>query len=147
MQPENKNDLFDNLSFDFTAKQYIRTMASWATVIVVVALISYVITLISIFTTPKIQEVRSEGFDLGMKMTNSGNYTFTILSIIVGLVLNLFLLRFARQARAGLDGLNQSRLNSSFNSLKNYFMIGSILCLLAFVFILGATILSSLLKW
>jgi len=143
MQPENttpdntNNDLFGDLSFDLTAKQHIRSMASWAIVIVVVALISYVISLVQAFSAQGITATRSEGFEFGFKMTGTDKTT-TIITILVGLLLNIFLFRFATQARTGLNGLNQSSLNSSFNSLKVYFMITAILCILLFLIVILA---------
>jgi hypothetical protein len=142
MQPENQNDLFGELTFDFTAKQYIRSIASWAMVIVVVALISYVISLVSVFSTPDIGP-KKEGFDFGFKVTSEsiGGQVFTV---VVGLILNLFLFRFAMQARTGLNGLNQSSLNRSFINLKNYLMMASIIwILMLLLFILGVTVLST----
>lgn len=147
MQPENtsnnSNDLFGDLTFDHTAREYIRSLAKWAMVIVVVAVIGYAISLVEAFTAPEIAPVRSEGFDFGLKMT-SADKTGTIITIIIGLLLNLFLFRFATQARTGLNGFNQSALNNSFNSLKIYFMITVILCILVVVVVLGIVMLAKI---
>jgi hypothetical protein len=146
MQQENNssnNDLFGDLTFDHTARQYIRSIAGWAMVIVVVALISYAIALIQSFTTPEVAAVRSEGFDFGLKTTRADK-TWTIIPILFGLLLNFFLFRFATQAKTGVNGLNQAALNKSFNSLKIYFMITVILSILAFVFVLGLTMLAKI---
>ena len=108
-----------------------------------VALLSYVLSLVQVFSAPQITTPKSEGFDFGFKVTGSDK-TSTIITILVGLLLNLFLFRFAMQARAGLNGLNQASLNSSFNSLKIYFMITAILCILVFlIVILAVTTLST----
>jgi hypothetical protein len=143
MEPENKNDIFGDLNFDATAIQHIRSITSWALVIVVVALISYGLSLIQVFTAPEVSTVRSEGFDFDFKINGSGKGG-TIITILIGLLVNFFLYRFATQARTGLNGLNQSELNKSFGSLKVYFMITSILCMLVFLlFILAIATLST----
>jgi hypothetical protein len=141
MQPENttteNNDLFGDLTFDHTAKQYISSIANWAIVIVVVAVISYAISLFQLFSAHHLTTTRSEGFDFGFKMTGSDK-TSTIITILIGVLVNIFLFRFATQARTGLNGLNQTSLNSSFNSLKIYFMISAILCILIFLIVILA---------
>ena len=149
MQPENitpdnsKDDLFGDLTFDHTAIQTIRSIANWAIVIVVVAVISYLISMGQMFSAPQLTTTRSEGFGMGFKMTGSDRTT-TIITIAIGLLVNIFLFRFAMQARTGLNGLNQQSLNSSFNSLKIYFMITAILCILVFlIVILAVTTLST----
>ena len=133
----NNNDLFGDLTFDHTAKQYIRSIAGWAIVIVVVALLSYVLSLVQVFSAPQITTPKSEGFDFGFKVTGTDK-TSTIVTIFIGLLLNIFLFRFASQAKAGLNGLNQTSLNNAFNSLKIYFIILSILCILFFLIIILA---------
>lgn len=141
MEPEIKSDLFNDLSFDFTAKQHIRSIASWAMVIGVVGLIALVITLIQTFTAPVLVRSNSEGFDFNnaLRMGDS-NVGWTVIGALIRLVLIFFLFRFATQARAGLNGLNQSSLNGSFNSLKIYFMMGAVICLLLFLFFVLAMV-------
>lgn len=136
-QPEGQSHLFEDLSFDFTAKQHLRSIASWAMVIGVIALIGFAISLYQVFTTPELVRNRSEGFDLNINMqAGGGTKIWTIVSILIRLVLVIFLFRFVSQVRTGLNGLNQSALNSSFNSLKIYFMIAGILALVVILFFL-----------
>jgi len=149
MQPENtspnsnNNDLFGDLSFDHTAKQYIRSIAGWAIVIVVVAVVSYALSLIKILTAPEIVTPKTEGFDFNFTV-KSESVGGTIFVILLGLLINFFLYRFAMLARTGLNGLNQASLNKSFNNLKIYFIIISILCILFFlIIILGLTAVST----
>jgi hypothetical protein len=149
MQPENttreNSDLFGDLSFDHTAKQYIRSIASWAIVIVVVAIISYAISLVRVLTTPELITPKTEGFDFGFKM-QSESVGSTVFLILVGLLINYFLFRFATLARTGLNGLNQASLNKSFNSLKAYFIIQTILCILVFLIVILALATASTFK-
>lgn len=149
MQPENStsasnSDLFGDLSFDHTAKQYLRSIASWAMVIVVVAVTGYVFSLVRVLTAPQIITPKSEGFDFNftVKSESIGSVVFVIL---VGLLINYFLYRFATLAKTGLNGLNQASLNKSFNNLKVYFILCTIICILLFLlFILGLTAVATI---
>ena len=150
MQPENttpanSSELFGDLSFDHTAKQYLRSIISWARVIVVVAIISYAISLIKVLTTPEVVTPKSEGFDLNFTVGKSESIGSVVFTILVGLLINYFLYRFAALAKTGLNGLNQDSLNRSFNNLKVYFIICTICCILLFlVFILGLTAVATI---
>ena len=143
MESENKNDLFSELTIDFTAQQYLRSMAKWAMIIVVVAFSGYVVSIIQLFTAPEVSTVKSEGFDLGIKMTGGGvaDKIWTIIYIAVMAILQIFLYLFATQVRTGLNGLNQASLNKGLRSLKSYFMMASILCILIFLVVIGFIVL------
>lgn len=143
MQEENQTHLFSDLEFDHTAKQHIRTIASWAMIVVVVAVIGYILALVDLFSGKEAPVQQSEGFGFGVSLSGSDT-TSSIVMILVGLLINFFLYRFANQARNGLDGLNQIQLNSSFNSLKTYFMIMSIILIIVFLLVLLATIVASM---
>jgi hypothetical protein len=135
MQQEGQSQLFSDLDMDPVAKIHIRSLASWAMVIVVVAVIRYAISILRIFMVKEEKAVQLEGFDLSITMGASGP-AGSIITILIGLLINYFLFRFASQARTAIDGLNQQQLNSSFNNLKVYFMATSIIMIIAFALIL-----------
>ncbi len=135
----NEPGLFNDLEFDNVARTHIRSMAQWAMVIAVLAVVGYVISLIQAFSAPDLPTfTRSEGFgDIFMGL-ESQSIPFTILSVAIGLLLNYFLYRFASQAKKAIDTRNGTELGQSFNSLKAYFMIYSILIIIVFVIVLLA---------
>jgi uncharacterized membrane protein YidH (DUF202 family) len=135
MQEENQTHLFTDLGFDHTAKQHILSIASWAMVIVAVAVIGYVLNIMQILSGTKEAVVRSEGFDMADTLSGN-NTTSSIAGILIGLLINFFLYRFARMARNGINGLNQNELTKSFNSLKLYFVIMSVILIVVFVAVL-----------
>ena len=142
-QQNQSSDLFNEMGIDPMAKQYIRSMASWAMVIVVVAVIGYVLSIIDLFRTKTVPFSRSEGFDMGFTQRIGGSDMFgTFFSIAIGLLVNFFLFRFATQAKAGVDGLDQSALNKSFSNLKAYFMACSIILIIVFVLVLLAVLVT-----
>jgi uncharacterized membrane protein len=135
-QEKQSSDLFSEMELDPMAKQYIRSMASWAMIIVVVSVIGYVLTIIDLFRAKPIVNSRSEGFDMGIAERMGGSDIFaSLFSIAIGLLINFFLFRFATQARAGVEGSDQSQLNKSFGNLKAYFMACSIILIIVFVLV------------
>jgi hypothetical protein len=59
-----------------------------------------------------------------------------VITILLGLVVNYFLYRFARSVTAGVEGLSAEKLSSSFRSLKIYFAITSIFMILVLLLLL-----------
>lgn len=129
MDQQNQNNLFPELGFDLTARQHLRSLASWSMIIVVVALIGYVISIISLYTQPEQVSTMSEGFDV-RTYVKANSTSSVVLQIVIGLLVNYFLFRFASQVRTGIDGLNQANMASSFKNLKSFFMAMSILLII-----------------
>lgn len=139
MEQDNRSsNLFNEMSIDAMGKQYIRSLASWAMVIVVVAVIGYIINILELFKAKPVSYSRMEGFG-GFAQGLSGSNAFSVFfGIVIGGLINFFLFRFASLAKAGIDGHDQQKLTSSFNNLKAYFMACSIMLIIIFVFCLLA---------
>jgi hypothetical protein len=104
-------------------------------VIVIVSVLGYVLDLLDAFTGGNEAEVQSEGFGVYFK-TGDNSIGGAILSLLIGLLINFFLFRFAKQSRSGITALNQDELNRSFRNLKIYFIIGSILMIIVSLIVL-----------
>jgi hypothetical protein len=142
METENKStDIFGNeMPVDAMAKQYIRSMASWAMVIVVTAVIGYVLNVIDLFRAKPVGS-RTEGFGMDFTPKFGASEVFsTVFFILIGLLINFFLYRFATLARAGVEGLDQVKLNRSFSNLKAFFMACTIVLIIIFVYVLLAAV-------
>ena len=139
MQEENQTHLFTDLGFDHTARQHILSIASWAMTIVVVTVIGYVLNIVQLLSGTKTAVTKSEGFDLGVTLSG-GNAPSSVIGILIGLLINYFLYRFASLSRSGITGLNQNDLNKSFNNLKIYFTILSVILVFVFVIVFLATV-------
>ena len=135
-------DLFTELTFDQQAKEHIRSIATWAMTIVVVAVISYGITIIEVLNRNGIDIRRSEGFDIKDVVMNQ-SVSGVLISVGLGLLINFFLFRFATLAKSAVNGLDQRKLISGFNNLKVYFIILSVIMIIFFVFILLAVVYSA----
>ena len=137
MEEQNQTHLFNDLEFDQTAKQHILSIASWAMTVVIIAVIGYIITLVDAFSRQSEAVARPEGFGFGFAFSGS-DATSSVIVVVFGLLINFFLYRFASQAKDGINGLSQSQLNRSFNSLKIYFMILSIVSIIILLIVLLA---------
>jgi len=131
MQDDNQRHLFTELGFDLTARQHILSIASWAMIVVVVAVIGYIISIVQILTGAKEAIPQAEGFGM-VDAFAANNTTSSVISIIIGLLINFFLYRFASMARSGINELNQDQLNKSFNNLKFYFVTMSVILMVVF---------------
>jgi len=133
-QHDTSNSLFD-LSIDETAKDHLRRICSWTMVIVITAVIGYVVAIIKALM-PKAQVIQSEGF--GVSVGAGQNLGSVIFGIIIGLLINYFLYQFANLTKKGVNGMSQTDLNTGFYNLKIYFVIISIMVIIALAIVLLA---------
>jgi len=133
-QQDTSNSLFD-LSIDETAKDHLRRICSWTMVIVITAVIGYVVAIIKALL-PKAQVIQSEGF--GVSVGAGQNLGSVIFGIIIGLLINYFLYQFANLTKKGVNGMSQTDLNTGFYNLKIYFVIISIMVIIALAIVLLA---------
>ncbi len=133
-QQDSSNSLFD-LSIDETAKDHLRRICSWTMVIVITAVIGYAVAIIKALM-PKAQVIQSEGF--GVSVGAGQNLGSVIFGIIIGLLINYFLYQFANLTKKGVNGMSQTDLNAGFYNLKIYFVIISIMVIIALAIVLLA---------
>jgi hypothetical protein len=124
-----ENSLFD-LSIDETAKNHLRSLATWSMVIVTSAVIGYVWAIRKALQA-KPQAIQSEGF--GASFTTGGNLGGTIFGIVIGLLVNYFLFQFASHTKRGINGMSQADLDTGFYNLKIYFAIIGVLFIVVLV--------------
>jgi len=133
-QQDTSNSLFD-LSIDETAKDHLRRICSWTMVIVITAVIGYVVAIIKALM-PKAQVIQSEGF--GVSVGAGQNLGSVIFGIMIVLLINYFLYQFANLTKKGVNGMSQTDLNTGFYNLKIYFVIISIMVIIALAIVLLA---------
>lgn len=137
MNPGNESpttDLFsEDMPLDDTGRMHLRGIASWAMIIVVTSVLGYVLSIITLFR-PAEMLAPVEGFSRSVPVErNAGG---TIITILIGLVINFFLYRFATSSRAAITAIDSARLSSGIRNLKFYFVITSLLLLLALLLVL-----------
>jgi len=141
---EQQSDLFaSEIKIDAAAKEHIRGLASWAMVIVVVAVFGYVLNILELIMQPNEPVVtQAEGFSASF-LSGQKSIGGTVITIMLGLAINYFLYRFASTAVASINGLSQEKFSNSFRNLRIWFAITTILMIL-FLLLLLIGILSLL---
>lgn len=149
MEDQNINKDVFNVQIDEQGRMSIKTMASWAMIIVITSLAGFVLSVIS-YTKNKqeamdvYESMGNEGFGRIFKFASQGNITQLILSILIGLLLIYFLHQFASRAKKGVETLDPAELNSGLAGLKNYFMALGIISIIVIALILIALIFLTL---
>jgi hypothetical protein len=127
-----------SIKIDSAAGTHIRSIASWAMIVVITTVFGYVLSIIGLFLdTGTPVETQSEGFSTTVfsKEESAGETIFTIL---VGLAINYFLYRFASGITGSINGMSQEKFSSGFRYLRIYFAIITILMVLALLLALIA---------
>jgi hypothetical protein len=140
---EQPTDLFSSeIKIDGVAKERIRSLASWAMVIVVVAVAGYILNILELIMQPNERVVtQAEGFSVSF-LSGQKSVTGTIITIMIGLAINYFLYRFASTAVSSINGLSQEKFSNSFRNLKIWFAITTIIMILFLLLLLiGVTAL------
>ena len=148
-QEQNSANLFE-LQFDENAKASIKTMASWALIIVIASVVGYVLAIVKHFLPQSQIEkfLESDDYSAGSisGAAKTSSLIGTVISIGIGLVITYFLYMFATKAKKGIEGLSQYDINVGFNNFKNYFLIIGILIIILLIFMLvvgiGATLIA-----
>lgn len=138
---EQQNDIF-GLQFDENAKSTIKTITSWAMIIVVCSLVGYVLAFIKYFKEKKALEsmVGSEEFGSSSLIgaSSTSNLAGIIISVIVGLLITYFLYQFASKTKKGVETLSQNDVIQGFANFRNYFLTIGIVAIIVIVFVLIA---------
>jgi hypothetical protein len=127
----------DSVSIDTSAAEHIRSIASWAMIVVVTSVIGYVLSILELFRPAVIDSPQAEGFSVPVVGTST-SIVGTIFTILLGLTVNYFLYRFASGVKTGVNGMQMEQINQGFRSLKMYFTISTILMIIVLLFLLFA---------
>jgi hypothetical protein len=125
------SDIFSDLRVDNESKAILLTTTKWAKITAIIGIVSASLTLLTTITG--IARTNNKLFG----MMASGSLFFIIPIVIVLIILNIFLLRFATSTAASLQNMEQGLFNQGANFLRTYFkMLGIIIIvLLSFVLI------------
>ena len=136
---EQQTDLFSQeIKIDGTAKMHIRSIASWAMVIIVVTVFGYVLNILELIINPgEPVTTQTEGFSASL-LSGEKSVGGTVITIMIGLVINYFLYRFASGVVSSINGLSQEKFSNSFRNLKIYFAITTIIMILFLLILLIA---------
>lgn len=117
----NQGDNLFHLSIEGAARDFLQTAATWARIVAIVGFISGGLSLL--------------GFIFGAPSANAAAVAGTTLLmlpfIVVGVIINVFLFKFATNILASLSNMSQVQFNEGVNNLRTYFKIISILIIIA----------------
>jgi magnesium-transporting ATPase (P-type) len=142
---ENQDLNLFSLQVDETSKSNITSTARWVTIIVVCSIIGVIINIyLMLKPKPKIDLYESDSLNF---RTSAGgdNIASEIIGIVVTVVLIIFLMNFARFAKAGVENNNIQEVNKGFANLKNYFLtLGILFIIVLILFLLALTFVGSI---
>lgn len=132
-----ESDIFE-LKLEPEVKDQLLGMATWARIIAVAAFFSMALSFIVMLTRGG-KSVSGSG--TMASIGKAGELAGVIISTIIGVILNLFLYRFATQAKRALETTDQTLLEGGLNNLTGYFKMMGILLLIVLVFVVLAYLL------
>lgn len=120
---QTQNDLFDeSVKIDTNTRRHLSGLATWALVVVGTAIGGYVLSLLQAFMGKPTQDSTTEGFGKLLEM-DSNDVGSTIFSLVIGMIVYFFLLRFALQTRKSISTMNDDLVAPAIRNLRIYFMI------------------------
>lgn len=127
MESTNRENIFSSLEFDYIGRQHIEAIAHWAMIIAIIGIVSNLIGLAMAFSTS------AELSEFAAVLGNSFGASRIFYLLISGfsIMINVFLLLFAKNAKAASRAGDGAGIGQSFSHLKTYFMIMAILLIIA----------------
>ncbi|AXY78272.1 hypothetical protein D3H65_31630 [Paraflavitalea soli] len=116
----NQGDNLFNLSIEGAARELLQTAATWARIIAIVGFISGGLSLIGlIFGSPQANAAVAASSTL-----------ISLPFIALGVIINVFLFKFATNILGSLANMSQVQFNEGINNLRTYFKIIGILIII-----------------
>ena len=115
---ENSNLNLFQLSIDNETSEELRRCSYWARIVAIAAFISAALSMIFAFISPEYESQR-------MLMI-----TVTIMMVVISIVVNVFLYRFATKTTAGINNMNQQDFAEGIAGLQTYFKITGIILII-----------------
>lgn len=117
------NDNLFDLSVDTTARDLLKSAATWAKIVAIIGLSSAALGVVQAFLVS-----RNVG---STAMGTASNVLISIIVVAFSVILNIFLLRFATSMQSGLRGVNQPQFNAGVSNLALYWKVMGIFIIVA----------------
>lgn len=135
---ENTNpstSLFD-FNIDENLKQSLRGAANWAGIAAIVSFAGSIVALINYFMQrAKLQALYSEYGSFGASSpAMTGGLVSAFISFAIGIVLFVFLLKFSRKSKMGVDSGESYLINEGLSGLSVYFKVIGIILIIVIIF-------------
>lgn len=137
---ENTNpstSLFD-FNLDENLKQNLRGAANWAGLAAIVSFAGSILGLINFFIQrAKMQALYREYGSFGVSSPEmTGGLVGAFISFAIGIVLFVFLLKFSRKTKQGVDAGETYLINEGLSGLSVYFRVIGIILIIVIIFML-----------
>jgi hypothetical protein len=144
MENTSTNQSLFDLNFDDNVKLSIRETAIWAGLAAIVSLVSAILGLVNYFVQMNKLKQAMSGFGDYSPSTSAtaGGMISPLISLGIGIALFVFLNKFARSAKAGVDANDSYLINEGLGGLSTYFKIVGVLIIIVLVFVALALLFS-----
>lgn len=127
----NNQSLFD-MNFDDNVKLSLRETAVWAGLAAILSLVSAILGLVNYFV--QMNKIRTVMSGFGnyepAPSATAGGILSPLISLGIGIALFVFLNKFARSAKAGVDANDSYLINEGLGGLSTYFKIVGVLIII-----------------
>ena len=141
---ENTDKSLFDLSFDENVKQQLKGAANWAGIAAIVSLIGSILGVVNYFIQQGRLDKYSVGGYEGVQMRQSaaaGGLVSLAITLAIGVILFVFLNKFSKKAKLGVQEGDQLLINEGLGSLSSYFkIIGVIIIIVIVLVFLGVLI-------
>lgn len=129
------NSLFD-LSFDNNVKSNLRDLAVWAGLAAIVSLVNSILGLVNYFI--QVNKINNMVGDMGSSSRMmAGGMVWPLISLGIGIALFIFLNKFSRLSKSGVDTNDSYLINEGLGNLATYFkFVGILIIILLVIFLL-----------
>ena len=135
MENTSGNESLFDLSFDNNVKSSLRELAVWAGLAAIVSLVNAVLGLISYFV--QMSKINSIVGDMGTSSRMmAGGLVTPLISLGIGIALFIFLNKFSRLSKSGVDNNDTYLINEGLGNLATYFKFVGILIIILLVIVL-----------
>ena len=135
---ENTNKSLFDINFDENVKQSLKGAATWGGIAAIASIIGSILGLVNYFAERgKISRYGGGGYEAVrvQQAADAGGFISVAIALIIGIILFVFLNKFSRKAKSGVDASDQYLINEGLGSLAAYFkFIGVLLIIMIVVF-------------
>ncbi len=136
MENTSGNESLFDLNFDNNVKSSLRELAVWAGLAAIVSLVNAVLGLVSYFIQMSKLSSMTGGLSTSSGMMAGGLVT-PLISLGIGIALFIFLNKFSRLSKSGVDNNDSYLINEGLGNLATYFkFVGILVIILLVIFLL-----------
>ena len=129
-----EKSLFD-ISFDENVKQNLKGAATWGGIAAIASLIGSVLGLVNYFVAKGKIDRYSVGYREARQASDIGGFISVAISLIIGIFLFVFLNKFSRMSKSGVDAGDPHLINEGLGSLSVYFRFIGVLVIIMIVLV------------